>query len=296
MNFNDIHLEQIQFFESILFENLGITPTVHSYQMLSGGNINNAVKLETSEGFFFVKWNENEPGDFFECEIRGLELIREAEEIRVPEVVGTGRKHGKSYLILEYVSSAYPNEKYWRHLGTRLAYLHLHFGEYFGLDHPNYIGSLAQHNDPHADWMTFFIEKRLRPQAGLAFYNEQLPADYLKKFEKLYARLPALLPKTKPSLLHGDLWSGNLLTGDRDEPVLIDPAVYYGSHEAELAFTQLFGGFEVDFYAAYEEVFPMEKGFLSRAEIYNLYPLLVHLNLFGSGYLAGIDKVLRKYE
>lgn len=295
MDFNNLHITQIQFFESILFEGLGHEVVVDGYQFLSGGNINNAVRVDTDEGFFFIKWNENEQEDIFICEANGLELLRSTYEVHVPEVIGYGHKLQKSYLILEYISSPQQKVNYWEDFGASLAHMHGHTCSKFGLAYDNYIGSLRQSNDFSASWIDFFIEKRLKAQAGLALYNGEMPKSLYEKFTDLYEKLPELIPDEKPALLHGDLWSGNVMVGNDGLVSLIDPAVYYGNREAEIAFTKLFGGFASQFYDAYNEAAPLEKGFEQRVEIYNLYPLLVHVNLFGSGYLNGVERVLKKY-
>ena len=295
MNFNHIHQSQIQFFESILFEGLGQEITVNGYEVLSGGNINNAVKIDTTIGFFFVKWNESDHTEAFASEARGLELLRNTHEVQVPHVIAYGHKMQKAYIILEYIDSRRPQSGYWEHFGRSLAKLHRHTHTQFGLDQDNFIGSLKQSNEWHDDGVQFFIEKRLKVQAGLALYNGEISRALYDKFDSLYTRLPDLIPAEKPALLHGDLWSGNVMVGANGWVCLIDPAVYYGNREAELAFTKLFGGFNPAFYLAYGEAYPLEKGFEERIDIYNLYPLLVHVNLFGSGYLSGIEKVLKKF-
>jgi protein-ribulosamine 3-kinase len=295
MNFNDIHLEQIQFFENILFENIGQEVHVSGYQFLGGGNINNAVRLDTDKGYFFVKWQEMGQSDAFSCEASGLELLRKTHEISIPEVIGFGQKYRKPYLILEYIYSSRRKPNYWEHFGQSLARLHTHTNHSYGLSHDNYIGSLQQINTPSENWIEFFVEKRLKIQAGLALYNGELPKVLYNKLESLYRKLPDILPATAPSLLHGDLWSGNVMVGPSGQVMLIDPAVYYGNREVELAFTKLFGGFPDNFYESYTETSPMEPGFSDRVAIYNLYPLLVHVNLFGSGYLSGIEKVLKQF-
>lgn len=295
MNFSEFHLEQIQFFESILFEELGHEVHVSGYQFLAGGNINNAVRLDTDHGYFFVKWNESAQDDMFACEAQGLELLMSAREIQVPQIIGYGHKLQKSYLILEYIHPQRPQPEYWAQFGNALSRLHSHPHVAFGLPYDNYIGSLRQNNQQSDNWTDFFIEKRLKVQAGLALYQGELPRTLFNKFESLYKQLPDILPVQVPALLHGDLWSGNVMTGNNGLATLIDPAVYYGSREAEVAFTTLFGGFGERFYSAYAETFPLEPGFEERIGIYNLYPLLVHVNLFGSGYLSGIEKILKKF-
>jgi fructosamine-3-kinase len=296
MNFNNIHSEQVQFFESLLFECLGAEISVESYRFLSGGNINTAVRLETEEGYFFLKWNEQQTEDLFSCEAKGLNLLSQTNVVKVPEVLGFGKKGDKSYILLEFLSLTEPTDQYWQNLGRSLASLHTYTTSQFGLSYTNYIGSLLQQNSFTDNWTDFFIQNRIRPQAGLAFYNNEISKDFLHRIERFCNKLPDLLPVTTPSLLHGDLWSGNVLTGDFQEPIFIDPSVYYGCREAEIAFTKLFGGFDDIFYESYNECFPLDAGFEERIGIYNMYPLLVHVNLFGAGgYIAGVEKVLRRF-
>ena len=292
--------EQFAFFESILFLALGQDVQVIESQFLSGGNINTAAQVFSSEGVFFVKWNElgqhvEDRHDLFETEARGLALLHRADAIRVPVVIGHGEQQGRAYLILEYVDTGTTGPNYWEELGQSLALLHGHTQPKFGLSFNNYIGSLPQSNTPATNGHAFFFDHRLLPQAGLALYKGLLNKSLYDKLLTLRDRLPSLLPHERPALLHGDLWSGNVLITEEGSPALIDPAVYYGFREAELAFTKLFGGFDQRFYDAYDEAFPLADGFEERIPIYNLYPLLVHLNLFGSGYLSGIERVLVQF-
>jgi fructosamine-3-kinase len=287
--------DPIQFLESVLFESLGYEVSVANYELLSGGDINTTLRIDTEQGFFVVKWNEQAGDDLFEAEAKGLQLLQKAGSIRVPEVINYGRKAEKAYLLLQHIERARPKAEYWAELGRRLAGLHQQTNSLFGLDYDNYIGALRQTNTRTNDGIQFFIESRLKVQVGLAFYNSQLPKCLYDKFFELYERLPELLPAEPPALLHGDLWSGNLLVDEQGEPCLIDPAVHYGLREMEIAFTRLFGGFHENFYNAYREAFPLAPGFEQRVDIYNLYPLLVHVNLFGSGYLPGVERVLEKF-
>ncbi len=287
--------DPIQFLESILFEGLGYEVPVEYFELLSGGDINTTLRIHTKAGFYVVKWNEQAGDDLFEAEAKGLRLLQEAGAIRVPEVINYGRKAERGYLLLQHIGSARPKADYWRDLGTGLAAVHRQTNTLFGLEYDNYIGSLKQSNTRTDDGIRFFTESRLKAQAGLALYNNKLPRSLYDKFSKLFEKLPELLPAEPPALLHGDLWSGNLLVDEQGEPCLIDPAVHYGLREAEIAFTRLFGGFHDDFYSAYEEAFPLAPGFEQRVEVYNLYPLLVHVNLFGSGYLPGVERVLNKF-
>lgn len=292
--------EQFSFFESILFLALGQTVEVIEAQFLSGGDISTAAQVFSSEGVFFVKWNHVEPDlmesiDMFEAEARGLDLLRQTDALYVPPVIGYGQQLDKSYLILDYIDPGQPGPDYWETLGQSLAVLHSHTQSTFGLHFPNYIGSLPQTNTPTANGIDFFFEHRLLPQAGMALYKGLLSKTAYDALFRLRDQLPGLIPNERPALLHGDLWSGNVMTTEQGQPALIDPAVYYGFREADLAHTRLFGGFDQRFYDAYDEVFPLHDGFDERVAIYNLYPLLVHVNLFGSGYVSGVERVLNRF-
>ena len=285
-----------QFFEEALFLAFGRHIPIRGFQFASGGCINNAVRLQTAEGDFFIKWNEDaQLENMFAIEAKGLSLLRAASPLFVPEVLGTGKASEKHFLLLEYVDSHRKSGDYWEQLGQGLAEQHQKVSPGYGLDHSNYIGRLVQKNGVLPSWIEFFIAHRLKVQAGLAFYNGLVHQSFMDRMEKLYEQLPMLLVDGPASLLHGDLWSGNIMSNAQGLPTLIDPAVYYGHREIELAFTQLFGGFEARFYAAYHEAYPLEPGFEDRAAIYNLYPLLVHANLFGHSYLSGVEQVLHHH-
>jgi fructosamine-3-kinase len=289
--------DQNQFFESALFESLGEQHTVLSIHFITGGCINNTLKLETNKGVFFIKWNEShdQESDMFEKEAEGLNLLRSSNAIKVPEVLGKGKIGTKNYLLLEFIPKQAPCKDFWQDFGTSMAHLHQTTHQYYGLCYTNYIGRLPQKNDWQDQWIDFFIENRLEVQLGLAIYNRYIDQDFAKRFRQLYAQLPGLLTNEPPSLLHGDLWSGNFIVGTAGKACILDPAVYYGNREIELAFTQLFGGYDQAFYHSYFEQWPVEPEFQDRAEIYNLYPLLVHVNLFGSSYLSGVDRTLRRF-
>ncbi|RYF57763.1 MAG: ketosamine-3-kinase [Cytophagaceae bacterium] len=279
---------------------MGQSVEVIEMQFISGGNINTSAQVFSSEGVFFVKWNQLEPAtdgqpDLFAAEARGLDLLRQTDALHIPNVIGYGRQLEKSYLILDYVDPGTPDKAYWETLGHSLAVLHSHTQPTFGLNFANYIGTLPQTNTLTANGYDFFFEHRLLPQAGLALYKGLLTKSTYDALFRLRERLPDLLPNERPALLHGDLWSGNVLVTEDGQPALIDPAVYYGFREAELAFTKLFAGFDDRFYDAYHETFPLQDGFSERIAIYNLYPLLVHVNLFGSGYVSGVERVLKQF-
>jgi len=270
--------------------------SIKTFSSASGGCINQGGELVTAEGSYFLKWNDRQRyPQMFEKESKGLKLLGDANCMDVPEVIHVGETDNLQFIIMSFVKSGRRAKNYWSLLGEQLANLHRNTHTHFGLDHDNYIGSLIQQNQWKENWIEFFIQHRLEAQLALAEGNKKITSDIRKQFESLYKKLPDLFPQEKPALLHGDLWSGNLMINERGEPTLIDPAVYYGHREAELAFTQLFGGFEPEFYQAYHEAFPIAKGFDSRVDLYNLYPLLVHVNLFGGGYLQQVKNILDRF-
>jgi protein-ribulosamine 3-kinase len=267
--------------------------SITGFQPLAGGSINHAGALLTTDGNFFLKFNSEHvyPG-MFDAEARGLKLLATTAAINVPSVIDVLKAAQYQCIILSLVEHGTESKNFWPTFGHRLAQLHKHSQVAFGLDHDNYIGSLKQNNATSFDWIEFFIEKRLRAQLACSLASLD-PSD-VKNFELLFQRLPSILHKEKPALLHGDLWRGNVIN-DNGHPCLIDPAVYYGHREVDLAMTQLFGGFDPVFFEAYHEAFPLENGWRDRLHIYNLYALLVHFNLFGHSYLGQIRDILKRF-
>ncbi len=290
-----IGAEQYQFFEAILFKTFGHEIEIKDIRFISGGSINTAARVSTLEGTFFVKFNHSEHEDMFEKEAKGLTLLQDTNALCIPEVVGFGEYHGKSYLVLEFIENGGQRPDFWQEFGRSLSVLHSHTHSSFGLSFDNYIGSLEQRNQYYENGIDFFVEKRLRPMVGMALYNGLITSHLGDCFEHFYPLLSSLLPDEKPSLLHGDLWSGNFLANPYGYVCLVDPAPYYGLREAEMAFTHLFGGFDDEFYEAYNEAYRLTPNFQSRIPIYNLYPLLVHVNLFGKSYLPPIERLLRRF-
>jgi protein-ribulosamine 3-kinase len=265
---------------------------VSSASPVAGGCISNGVILRTGSGqSFFLKVNPSAPQDMFEREAEGLVALRVQDGPRLPNPYC----FGKDFLLLEDLSPCQRRKGYWSEFGRRLATLHNQNGPHFGFPHDNYIGSTPQPNPWTANGYDFFAEHRLIFQAQLALEHGLLDHKQLTQVERLAARLPELIPVQPASLIHGDLWGGNVITDQVGGPALIDPAAHYGWAEAELGMTDLFGSFPQDFYDAYQEVRSLDDGFRERYPLYNLYHLLNHLNLFGRGYSGQVLAILRRY-
>jgi fructosamine-3-kinase len=268
--------------------------TVSAMQPVGGGCINDAYRVTTSHGQFFIKTNSAKYPQMFEAEAKGLQLLKGANAgIKVPDVIGLYNDGALECLVLEWIPQGQATKQYWQALGEGLAQQHRGTANVFGLNHDNYIGSLSQINTPNPSWVDFYINCRLRPMFEMGI--EPLGKELILHFEGLCAKLNHILPGEPPALLHGDLWSGNIMTGENDEPVLFDPAVYYGHREVDIAMTLLFGGFDKEFYSAYNEAYPLQPGWQQRMEIYQLYYLLAHVNLFGSAYVGQVRRILVKY-
>jgi len=286
----------IEHLEGILARRTGGAATIRETFPVGGGSINDAWRLETRGGRFFLKTNDAAPfPDLFEAEADGLGRLRGAAALRVPGSIAHGEERDTVFLLLEWIESAPRSASFWEDFGRGLARLHRHTWQSFGLERDNRIGSLAQVNSPEADWASFLIRHRLEPQLRMARDHKRVEAGTAFRFERLFGKLGALFPIEPPALLHGDLWSGNFLAGPSGEPVLIDPATYYGHREMDLAMTRLFGGFDPRLYAAYHAEWPLERGWEERMDLCNLYPLLVHVNLFGGGYAAQVEGIIRRF-
>ncbi len=282
--------------EELLSQKFGKIVNILSTSPVGGGSINDAYRIVTSIGEFFVKKNSASryPG-MFEKEASGLELLANTNEIDMPKVVAFGSKSDESFLILNFIQSAEMQDEFWEDFGHRLANLHKHSHDSFGLNHDNYIGSLTQFNRFHKSWADFFREERLEAQVKLARDQGRMGRETVNSFSRFYAKIDELFPKEPPALLHGDLWSGNFMVNQNGLAVIIDPAVNYGHREMDLAMSQLFGGFDASFYEAYQRNFPLENGWQQRLDYYNLYPLMVHVNLFGGSYLESVKRILVRF-
>jgi protein-ribulosamine 3-kinase len=269
--------------------------TVQNSRSLGGGCIHHAQRLECAEGSYFIKYNQLSQLHNFEVEAKGLQLLGRGGILKVPEVIGTGKTEAYAFLVLELIESGSKASDYWEQLGEGLAQLHQQTQAQFGLAYDNYIGSLVQTNRYRKHWPDFFRDERLEPMLQMATKKGLIDKTTRQRFDRLYQKLDQFFPQEPPALLHGDLWGGNLMTGSTGEPVLIDPAVYYGHREMELAFMTLFDSQPPAFYQAYQSVYPLSEGYRERFDLCNLYPLLVHVNLFGIGYLGSVQRILGRY-
>lgn len=289
-----------------LLRQRGDDSAVRAARPVGGGCINHATRLETGQGVYLLKWNRGALPGMFAAEADGLARLASVRAVRVPAVYGYAEatEDRPAFILLEWLEA--PGGDAHRidqeTLGRQLAALHQggvspRTPLAYGLDRENYIGSTPQLNGWEPDWIRFYREQRLRPQLELAQRNGLLPAARRNRGERVMERLQDWLAgvERRPALLHGDLWAGNVIAGPGGAPALIDPAVYYGDREAELAFTELFGGFTDRFYRAYTETWPLAPGYAERRDLYNLYHLLNHLNLFGEGYGSAVDAILRHY-
>ncbi|MEM9400330.1 MAG: fructosamine kinase family protein [Verrucomicrobiota bacterium] len=270
--------------ESEISHNICERFTINNKQSIAGGCINEAYIISSESGkSFFTKLNKTSLLSMFEAEFDALKIIDETKTIRVPKPVAVGNSENKSFIVLEYIrmgSNTSPECQ--KLMGQRLALMHKQTGKQFGWFCNNTIGSTPQINTPCSDWIEFYTRDRLAFQFSLA-REKGLRID---GEEKLYDKISDFFEDydPEPSLLHGDLWSGNASSDEKGEPVIYDPATYYGDRETDLAFTEMFGGFTQDFYQAYTSEYPIDPGFNIRKELYNLYHVLNHYNLFGGGY------------
>ena len=266
---------------------------------LSGGDINQAFEVTLAGGRrLFVKTNARSPRGMFAAEARGLGWLAEAGALRIPAVVAVSPPDAREqFLALELIESGAPARDFDESLGRGLAALHRFGAPGFGLDHDNFIGRLPQANAPlaGASWAEFYRARRLEPQLRLAA-DEGLASRRMRDgFDRLFAVLDDLVGRPEPpARLHGDLWGGNLLVDDRGAPCLIDPAVCGGHREIDLAMMRLFGGFGARVFAAYAEAWPLTEGYADRVPLYQLYPLMVHVNLFGGGYVGSVEAALAR--
>ena len=289
-----MNLEFQQYIENRISHQLK-TGLKFNWTSIGGGSINDTYKISANNKSYFVKTNSTKVFENgFKEEVLGLRFLM-SEHTLIPEIIIEGIYKQKIYLVLEWVETGNHTIDFWKNFAFQLSELHQINGIQFGLEYSNFMGQLPQKNTFSNSFSDFYIENRLVPQIELAFNGSLLETRHINKFENLYKELPAIFPVEKPCKIHGDLWSGNFICNTMEKAVFIDPAAYYGHREIDLAMSLLFGGFSQEFYAAYQEFFPLEKNFLNRKDTYNLYPLLIHLNLFGTSYLRNIETIISKF-
>ncbi len=270
----------------------GVTP-------VGGGCIARACRVETPSGVYFVKWGGPAVARTFPAEAAGLRALHAVgSPLVVPAVraVAPSDAGVPGFLVLEWIAPGPRGPRFWEALGHGLAVLHRHTADAYGFPEDNFIGQTLQRNTWEGRWPVFFRDHRLFPQAAQARVSGRWQRAWDRPFERLCRHLDDLLPgRPAPSLLHGDLWSGNVMAAADGAPALVDPAVYHGHREADLAMTRLFGGFDPRFYAAYREAWPPDAGEEIRRDVYNLYHLLNHLNLFGDAYAGAVGDIVFRF-
>jgi fructosamine-3-kinase len=264
-------------------------------QQVFGGDINQTFHLKTNIGSFFLKLNHSRMNDMLKKEFEGLRLLYQTNTIKIPEPVTYGNFENDIFLVTEFVQKGIAQKNFWQVFAQKLAALHQHSNDLFGLSDDNYIGSLQQRNNFCGTWPEFYATQRISPLAGFAFDQHKFSRQEVLLTEKLCNRFADLFPQEKPSLIHGDLWSGNFMCNDKALPVIYDPAIYYGNREMDIAMSLLFGGFDKSFYAEYNRVFPLQPGWEERIRLCQLYPLLVHLVLFGGHYYYSALEIIKAY-
>jgi len=271
---------------------------IKSFTSLSGGCISDAYKITIADGSnHFLKYNPTTSIDMFVKEANGLNELAKAKSIRIPKVLSVN----KDYILLEFIFAGNKKKNFFEEFGRNFAEMHKFTSDYFGFYEDNYIGANPQSNIPaekeKTNWVSFYFNKRILFQLQLAEKLGHSTAELRKSISKLEEKIEEIIgaANEKPSLLHGDLWGGNYMVDESGSAVLIDPAVYYGHREADLGMTKLFGGFSSEFYTAYDETFPLEDGYDYRENIYKLYHVLNHLNLFGGGYYSQAISLIKFY-
>ncbi len=282
----------IQGIEALIQKSTGKADSIQNIRPVGGGDINRALRLEGKSGSYFAKMNQaGVYPDMFQVEAAGLRALGSA----APAVIGFGSAGSEAFLVLEWIEPTQNAITGQENLGRVLASIHQESADQFGLSYDNYIGTIRQQNTPCDAWADFFIQNRLQYLLQIADGKGLVSVETQRDFERIFRILPTLFEAERPSLLHGDLWSGNYLITHQARPILIDPAVYYGHREMDIAMTTLFGGFEPPFYEAYHEQFPLAAGWQERTALWNLYPLLVHVILFGRTYLPQLLTYIKKW-
>lgn len=267
-----------------------------SVQPVGGGSINEAYHISFSGMSVFCKVNSaTKFPHLFIKEKKGLRLLAEKEIIKTPSIIDCFVYDDKQVLLLEWIEEGKRTGNFWIAFGEQLALLHRQRADFYGLDEDNYMGSVLQSNTKHTNWNQFFAVERLSPLIKKCTAKNLLTKSHILEFEALVKKLDSIFEQEQPCLLHGDLWGGNFICNHNAEPVIIDPAVYYGHRSVDLGMTTLFGGFSQPFYEAYHYHYPFPTNYKEQWAVCNLYPLLLHLYLFGSSYLPQLQTILKQF-
>lgn len=266
-------------------------------EAVSGGSISSAYRLKWDKGTFFLKVNTNKSAlEMFIAEEKGLKAIEQTNTISVPKVNLVDEYDKQAFLLMDYIEGKLPNAANFKTLGKQLAQLHLNYKEAHGFTSDNFIGSLTQQNNQHSEWCRFYWYERIAPQLKLAKQKQLIQSSEYPSEQNAINIFKELLGQDiKPSILHGDLWAGNYLIASDDTPYLVDPATFWGHSMVDIAMSKLFGGFANDFYTAYHNIIPKTINYNAQIDLYQLYFLLVHLNLFGSIYYGPVSSILKEY-
>jgi len=289
---NNINTTAMERVKSVIGKILG--QPIREITPLSGGDISSVYKVHYADSYIVVKVNKTPDGAaMFKAEMEGLQAIGRTNTIAVPEVIFLELSEGMALLGMQYIPEASPTDAFWQAFARDLGALHDYTGQEFGWHGDNFIGSLPQINTPVDDWWEFYFENRINIQLRMAIDSGRLGEKHRKTIEKIKREIHSLMPYPVPSLIHGDLWSGNFICDTHQKPWLIDPAICYGDAAMDIAMSRLFGGFSPQFYQTYADVRPATNTSDYATGLYQLYYLLVHVNLFGGGYGRSVDVLLK---
>ncbi len=274
-----------------------INEEIDAITAVSGGDIGSAYKITTkNNNQYFAKTSDfKDSTAMLKMEYEGLKHLQEKAQVNIPQIIKVGKSADSAFLVLEWIEQGKKNDNTSQTIADQLVKLHSTEEKYFGLDYDNFIGYLEQINSRDSDWLSFYYKNRIEYQLKLAIDSGRLDSSLIKKIDKMFRLIEQEHPKVKPCLLHGDLWNGNIIFGQGGMPYFIDPAIYYGYREMDYAMMKLFGGFNEDIFDAINDKMPIDKGYKDRLKFYQLYYILVHVNIFGGSYAYTAREIIQYY-